>query len=157
VGFLVLAGASLATLAAVVLLPPRARLAAARYERDVLAARIADERARIEANDRLLAALPDDVVLTRRLAMSDLNALPRRHQVLLQPSDGTAGPPPTVSVEPAPRPDPPSGWMLSAGCKLARPAYRRGVFLLAVAGLSAAMLLFAPLRSTPSRRTAKQG
>lgn len=144
-GFVVLACASLATLAAVVLLPPWARLVDAQYERDTLAATIADEQATVTANERLIEALPDNVVLTRRLAMSDLNALPRQRQVYNTAGDATAGPLMTVAIEPAPRPDAPDGPMVSAGRKLSQPAFRRGVFLLSVSGLVAAMLMFAPV------------
>ncbi|MGC9454952.1 MAG: hypothetical protein ACP5HU_08805 [Phycisphaerae bacterium] len=151
-GFVVLACASLATLAAVVLLPPWARLVDAQYERDVLAARIADEQAMVTANERLIKALPDDVVLTRRLAMSDLNALPRGQRVFEAPAGNAVTLPATVTIEPAARPEPPEGWMVSAGLKLSRPGYRRGVFLLAISGLVAAMVLFPPV-SSPRKPT----
>ncbi len=145
VGFVVLAGASLATLAAVVLLPAWVRLTEAECERELLAARMADEQAIIAANERLLEALPEDVVLTRRLVMSDLNALPYHQQVFARPGERT-GPQPMVTIDPAPRPDPPEGWAMSAGRKLIRPSFRRGVFLLSVAGLTAAMIMFTPVK-----------
>lgn len=143
-----LACASLATLAAVVLLPPWTRLVDARYERDALAAQMTDEQALVVANERLLDALEDDVVLTRRLAMTDLNALPRGQRIFSAARNVRGALPATVSIEPAPRPDPSGGWAVSAGRKLSRPGYRRGVFLLAISGLVAAMVMFPPVKSS---------
>ena len=53
VGFTVMGSLSLAILAGVVLLPPYARLAEARYRRDCLQARIADQETLIAVNDKL--------------------------------------------------------------------------------------------------------
>ena len=145
VGFATLAGMALATLAGVVLLPARAQLADAQYQRDCLAAMNADARAVIAARQRLIDALPTDSVLAMRLARSQLEMLPAGEIVVVDPQRPAAEP--LVSIDPTPRPDPPDGWLYRSGLKFQDPAFRRGSLLLAGGAMLAAMLLFAvPLR-----------
>ncbi|MGB2823324.1 MAG: hypothetical protein WBF17_20245, partial [Phycisphaerae bacterium] len=76
VGFCLLAGAALAIFAAATLLPEYARVLHADYALARQEAVNADLKALIEANDRLIAALPDNPVLAKRLAMNQFGLWP---------------------------------------------------------------------------------
>jgi len=141
VSFAMLAGAALALVAAVALLPAYQRLAWAQYERDCLAAKNADDAALILANERLIAAAPDDPVLTKRLAMRQFGVVPRSEVIILV----DVGPAPfgrrLTAVAPHPRPPRPGGWMIYAAGRVRDPTTRTILLLLAVALFLAAVIL----------------
>ena len=143
-GFTLLTGLGLATLAAVALLPPYARLAGSEYELAKLRAALADAEALAATNQRLIDALPKDEVLTKRLIMRQSGKLPKDEVVVFDPA---APPPPSPGAVPPERqnqPDPPSAWLLAVAGRLENATTRRGLFVLAVGAIAAAMLLFAP-------------
>jgi len=144
VGFLLLVALALTIIAGVVLIPPYARLAGAQYELECLRAGIADAEGLVAANDRLIAALPHDEVLTMRLAMSQEPLAPSKEVVVRTPSAPPASPPDVIRPDRHPRPPPPAGWIFSANMKLKRTNTRRGLLLLAGAALVLALFLFAP-------------
>lgn len=144
VGFALLAGMAVGTLALVVLLPEYARLRRAEYERDCKAADVADQRAVIAANERLIEAFRSDPVLTERYAINHLRLLPAGRVLVVDEASRPAYPPGLVLPDPAPRPEPVPGWLLGAADKLRSPARKRGLLVLAAGILLAAILLFAP-------------
>jgi hypothetical protein len=153
--FVLLAGAGLVLLAAVILLPAWAEAARAEYQRACLTADVADARARALAVRRYADALEagnDEVLLQRHLARY-LNITPpgetlpitraafwRENGTRRRLPDGA----PVVLYEPAPRPAPPSRRWLAMADRLENPARRRGLLLLACAALAAGVLLFPP-------------
>jgi len=140
--FAILAGGALAVLAAVVLLPAYARLSGARYELGCLKANLADAEALIAANQRLIEALPEDEILTKRLAMSQLGLWPVDEVIVIDPV--AAGPPALIRPTRHARPAPPAGRLTSLAGRLERLPARRGLFGLAAGAILAAMFLFAP-------------
>lgn len=144
VGFFLLAGAAMALLAAVVLLPPWAGLAGARYDLARLQAEVADAEAQIAANERLIAALPHDEVLAKRLAMNQNLYWPRHEIVVVDPDAAPADPPDVVCPPRQARPPMPAGLLIRAAGRLRNTAKRRGMLILAAAALAAAMFLFPP-------------
>jgi len=135
-------------LAGAVLLPDYARLAAARYERNCQAANVADLQAIIDAQDRLIRALAEDHVLNQRLATNHLGLLPANEMVVIDEDLPSSLPPGVVVPHAAPRPEPPSAWLGCVADRLARPNKRRGVLLLAIGCLIAAMFLFGSSRTS---------
>jgi len=144
VGFCVLAGTSLAILAAVLLLPEYARLERTRYELAGWQAATADKEAQIAANERLKAALPDDRVLTKRLAISQHGLWPENEVVVATAAPTRRLPPGLVAPAPHPRPDRPSGWLMKVSERVSRPPLRRGLLLMAAVAMLAALFLFGP-------------
>lgn len=146
VGFTVLGSLSLAILAGVVLLPPYARLVEARYRRDCLQARIADRETLIAVNDRLIRALPQDDVMTRRLARSQSEWIPADEAVAidLDPAKRGFAPSQIVTVTPHRRPAEPDGWIVRTAAKLQVPARRVALLLLAGVYMLVALFLYAP-------------
>jgi len=147
VGFVLLVGPAMAAVGAVVLLPPYARLAQRQYRRDCERARTARLEAVSDAQQQLIAALPHDKVLTARLAMRQESLWPEREVVVVDPGRPSERPPGMIPASAAPDPPPPDGVLIRWAAKLADPATRRGLFILAAGTMLAAMLLFAP----PSR------
>jgi len=144
VGFLLLALPALAVLAGVVLLPAYVRLANAQYELECKKARIADAEWLVAANDRLIKDLPEDEVLTKRLAMNSLGMLPEDETVIRDPNSAPAAPPGVIQPRAHPRPDPPSNWLTQMAQRFENPAKRRGVLLIAACAMLAAMFFFSP-------------
>ncbi len=156
-GFWALAVAAMGLFAAVVILPELARLREAEYQLARQQAVNADLRNLVAANDRLIAALPTDPVLTKRLAMNQLGLWPDNEFVLIdaRPTGGNRRPRPgVVALTPTPRPERPGGWVLNASRRVANPPTRRGLLLLAAVALLAAILLFpGKEREKPKRPT----
>ena len=149
VGFCMLATAALAIFAGTMLLPDYARMVHARYELGRQQAANADLEALIQANDRLIAALPDSPVLTKRLAMNQFGVLPEDELVLV--SSQTPPPPPGAALtSPHPRPRRPQGRLLDLARRLQKPRTRRGLLLLAAAAMLAALFLF-PARDSSDK------
>jgi len=136
-----LAGAALAIFAATMLLPDYARMVHARNELARQQAANADLEGLIQANDRLIAALPESPVLTKRLAMNQFGLLPEDEMVLLSAGDPPA-PPGSALTSRHPRPPRPSGPLLDIARRLEKPRTRRGLLLLAAAAMLAALFLF---------------
>lgn len=155
IGFLLLAGAGLTLLAGVVLLPAYAKLADARHAKRCLEADTADLKARIAADDRLIAAR-DDPVLWQRLAWCQLGLAPEGMVVSTDPDAPPRFPPGAASPPRHPRPEPPDGWMFHAGRKLQRAPLRRGVFLLGAGALFLAIVLFPVTRRSATGRKRKR-
>jgi hypothetical protein len=142
VTFCLLAGTALAVFAAVLLLPDYARLQQAKYQLARQQATMAKLRSLIEGNERYIAELPHDAVLTKRLAMNELGYWPQDEVVVLT-DGGPRQPSPGMVVAPAaPQPQPPAGFLMDAARRVADPPARRGLLLLAAIGLAAALLLF---------------
>ena len=153
VGFCLLAGAALAIFATAVLVPEYARVLEAQYELARQEATNADLKALIESNDRLIAALPENPVLTKRLAMNQFGLLPENEIVLVDDRAPRRLPPGTALTKPHPRPEPPNKQLMGIVQRLTRPRTRRGLLLLAAAAMLAALFLF-PAREghSPRRR-----
>ena len=143
-GFAVPAGVAMAIVAVVVLTPPYARLARARWQRACLSASETEGEALIAAQQRLIDAIPGDEVLTMRLAADRLGLVPANELVVAGAADSPPPRPGIPSIQRHPRPDPPPRWVLRAARRLQRPPLRRGLMLLAGAMLVMAMLLSSP-------------
>ncbi len=154
VGFALLTGLSLAIFAMVVLLPAYGQLRNAQHEATCRKADVADVEKLIQANERLIEALPNDDVLTtrvsrRQMGLVPLEMLPPGEGVMLDASATTPQiPAEIVRIEPTPRPAPPGGQLLALAEKLTQPVRRRGLLLAAGAVLLLGALLFA----LPSRQ-----
>jgi len=142
VGFCLLAGAALAIFATAVLVPEYARVLDAQYELARQEAVNADLKALIEANDRLIAALPENPVLAKRLAMNQFGLLPENEIVLVDGRSGPQPPPGMALTKPHLRPEPPNEQLSGIVRRLTRPRTRRGLLLLAAAAMLAALFLF---------------
>ncbi len=157
--FVLLAGVAIAIVAGVVLLPAYARLNRVTAEHERLDAANADDQARIDAQDRLIEALPDDRVLAKRLAMRHFGAVPRTEHVVTATEDFRAPQPGTVAITPAPRPKPVANWMALTAQRIANDRIRLTLLALAAATAAAAVLLSnAPRRRpkparVPTKRT----
>lgn len=149
IGFLMIAGPAMGILAGVVLLPPYVALAQADYDLGCMRASVADAKAQIQANERLIASLPTDQVLTKRLAENQLPCTPR-HEVII-PGAPQKHPPDLVLPRRAQRPARPARWLMTAAGKLSNPPTRRSLLLLALGALITAVYLFTPPQ-WPSRR-----
>lgn len=143
IGFVALAGLGMAIVAALVLLPGYVRMQTALYERDCERIASAELEATAGANARLIADLPSNPVLTKRLAMSQGDLLPD-NEVIVSKGQPTHPPPDVVVPARYARPAPPDGWAFAAAVKLQNPPTRRGLMLLAAGALLVAMFLFAP-------------
>jgi len=143
VGFILLSGSAMVVLAAVVLLPPYAKLAQSRYELACADASINDADLLVRATQRLIEALPQDPVLAKRLAMSQSDLTPSNERVIVDPSVPPLPPPDMVIPVQSPRPAPPSGLMIEAASRISNPATRRGLLFLSATALLAGMFLFA--------------
>jgi hypothetical protein len=137
VAFAAFAGSALAILAAVVLLPAYAQLQQSEYELACLRTDVAHGEAWIAANERLIADLPGDAVVTRRLARSQLRWLPNDELVAVRDESHPPQPLELVSVPDQPRPAPPAGMLFSLASAVEPRSAR--LFLLACA----AALMFA--------------
>jgi len=140
--FCLLGGMAMVVLGAVLLLPEYARLRQARHQLARQKATIADLESLITGNDRLITALPDNVVLTKRLAMNELGLWPEDEVVVISDRRPRLQSPAMVVTKLAPRPEPPVGWVMDAANRVANPPTRRGLLLLAVIGLIAVVMLF---------------
>ena len=149
-GFLMVAGSGMGILAGVVLLPPYASLAQAEYELGCMRASVADAESQIRANDRLIASLPTDPVLTKRLAESQLRSSPQ-HEVIIPAASIQKNPPDLIVPQRSERPSPPPKWLMRAARRLSNPPTRRGLLLLALGALITGVYLFIPPQ-WPSRR-----
>ena len=149
IGFLMVAGPAMGILAGVVLLPPYVALAQAEYELGCMRASVADAKAQIQANERLIAALPTDQVLTKRLAENHLPCTPQ-HEVII-PGAPQKRPPDLVLPRRSRRPSRPPRWVMTAARRMQNPPTRRGLLLLALGALITAVYLFTPPQ-WPSRR-----
>ena len=157
VGFVMVAGAALAILAAVVLLPAYAEMATAQYEQDLERAHVADMEAFAAANDRLIGGLEsEDAVLTKRLAARQLGLWPRNEAIAMEAKN--SAPASLIHWTRHPRPDPPSGWLIGAAARLRSPGIRRGLLALAGAAMLAAVLAFSsPEKYRRNRKLAARG
>jgi len=144
VGFLVLAGVAVLIVAAAVLVPAYARLARAHYERACQQARTADLSALAEAQERMIFALPDDEVLTMRLAMSQEALSPSDRILYSLPRVRPTGSPDLIKPMRHPRPAPPPDWLMRLDARLRNRSTRRGLLLVAFGCLVLAIFLFAP-------------
>jgi hypothetical protein len=138
----------LAVLAGVVLLPVCGRLADMQHRLGCLRASATDAQAQVRANQGLIRALPEDEILTMRLARSELEWLPTDEMVVIDPARRPAGPPALVTVPRHPRPDRPNQRFMHIAAKLEEPAMRRSLVLLAAWGFLAGILL-SPGHSQP--------
>lgn len=146
--FILLAGTAVATLAAVVLLPAYARMERVRYERDCLKTYNTDVEQLIGAYSRLIAALPEDDVLTLRLARSYQDLLPRNALVLTPENRRTPATPDVIDPVRTPPPPPPNDWMTRAAEKLQNERKKRGMLLLAGGAMLTAMFCFSGVART---------
>lgn len=142
VGFLLLAGLGLGIFAAVVLVPPYVEMVTARYVVACNQAALQDAQDRVEANQRLIEALPEDPVLTARYAMAQEPVVPQTHEVVRVPGQSLL--PDQRPSAANPRPAPPSGLLFQVNARLEKPSTRRGLLLLSIALLTIALFLFAP-------------
>ena len=150
--FVLLAGVAIAIVAGVVLLPAYARLNHIAAERDGLDAANANDQARIDAQDRMIEALPADRVLAKRLAMRHFGAIPRTEHVVAATEDFRAPQPGTVAIAPAPQAEPVSNWMTATAQRIADERTRLILLALATGAGAAAVLL----SNTPRRKKARR-
>lgn len=154
IGFLMMAVPAMAILAGVVALRPYASMLRDEYDEACAQARVDDAKAQVQANERLIAALPNDPVLTKRLAESQMPVTPE-HEIIIPsiaPFAGLKRPvPDLVVLEPSPRPALPPKWVMTAAGKMQDPSTRRSLLLLALGALITAVYLFTPPQ-WPSRR-----
>ncbi|MCJ7545050.1 MAG: hypothetical protein MUP47_10915 [Phycisphaerae bacterium] len=143
VGFVTLVGLAMATVAALVWLPAYARMRLAVYERDCDRVTVAELQATASANARLIADLPTNPVLTKRLAMSQGDLLPD-NEVIVFKNKPLRAPPDVIIPVRYPRPAPPEGWAIQTAAKVQNLPTRRGLLLLATGALLVALFLFAP-------------
>ncbi len=146
--FLGLAGLAMAILAAVVLLPDYARLRRLQHQRRWQELRVQEARASVAGMDRLLADLPTDEVLTKRLAWSKLGMMPSNEAWPIETRLSAPPAPGTLSPVRYPEPPAPNRLWNSLARQLQRPAYHHSLLLLAGGMLISAFLLFAPPRRT---------
>lgn len=155
-GFLMVAAPAVLMVAAIVLLPPYARLARAQYDLSCARADLIDAETQVAANQRLIAALPVDEVLTKRLAVSQLPCRPANEIVVAGPGDGIdidiTKPPDLVRPPRSRRPSPPPVWMATVSTKLSNPPTRRGLLLLALGAIITAVYMFAPQRTAVNKQ-----
>ena len=154
VGFVALAGVAVLIVAAVVLVPAYSRLGRARYQRACQEARVADLAALAEAQERMIAALPADEILTMRLAMSQEALAPSDRVPYSLPQVRPGGSPDLIKPVRHPRPVPPPDWLARLDAKLRKVSTRRGLLLLAFGCLVLAIFLFAPPEKYRRRRPA---
>lgn len=150
IGFVMMAGPAMAILAGVVVVRPYASMLQTEYDEACAQARVADAKAQVQANKRLITTLPTDQVLTKRLAESQLPVTPQ-HEIIIPFAGLKRTVPDLVVPDRSPRPAPPPRWLMTAAGKLANPSIRRSLLLLALGGLITAVYLFTPPQ-WPSRR-----
>ncbi len=127
---------------AVLLLPEYARLQHAKHQLARQKATIADLKSLIAGNGRLIQALPENAVLTKRLAMNELGLWPEDEVVVLNGQGPRRQSPASVVTKAAPRPAVPVGWIMDAAKRVSKPPTRRGLLLLTVLGVIGAVILF---------------
>lgn len=142
IAFCLLVGVAMVVFGAVVLLPEYAREQQAQYQLARQKATNADVQSLIAGNERLIQAVPENAVLAKRLAMNELGLWPEDEVVVLNPQGPRVQSPASVVTNTAPRPAVPAGWVMDAARRVAKPPTRRGLLLLAVVGLVAAVVLF---------------
>jgi len=147
VGFITLAAAAAAVLAGVMILPEYARWARTEHELAREQALTDELQSLRDAQARLIAALDNDPVLIKRLAV---------FQAGLTPADenefGPAEPhlpPGVIHIEKRNLPPAPAGPAIALAGRVEDPATRRGLLLLAAAALLCGMFLFAPAERRP--------
>jgi len=150
--FCLLVAAAAGLFGAVIMLPEYARLEEARYQLALQEATNARLRALIESNDRYIAELPHDAILTKRLAMNEFGYWPKDEVVVLSGEGPAMHSPAGVVPPPLEEPAPPSGWIIATAQRVSHPPTQRGMALLAGLALIAAVLLFPGVarRSTPA-------
>ncbi len=141
---------AMARVAALVLLPAYARMQIALYERDCDRVAVVELAATAAANTRLIADLPTNPVLTKRLALSQGDLLPN-NEVIVFKGQPDHHPPDVIIPVRYVRPAPPEGWLIRAAAKAQNPPTRRGLLLLATGALLVALFLFAPPEKYASR------
>jgi hypothetical protein len=152
VGFGLFAALGIAIFACVVLVPEYVALIEARYERDRLAADVADLAALAATKERLISDMSNDRVCTMRLLAAYEGLAPADHVVLIDPESEPTSPLETITFRRHERPDPPNGGLLRAARRLERPPLRRGLCVLAAMSLGLAFFAFSPARRKPRAR-----
>lgn len=143
VGFTALATMAIAALATVVLLPAYGSLAETQYQLDCLRADVADGENLVAANEKLIASLPDDDVVAKRLARSQSQWLPADEVVVIDPAGDE--PPPLVTIQRQPQPAAPAGIVTNLATNLQSSAAKVVMLVLAAGSMLAATILFTPL------------
>ena len=143
-GFTTLAGLSLALMAAVILIPQVARHHRTRRRLAYLENYVADTQRQVWANERLIAALPDDEILTERLAMSQLGLLPTNELVYEGQRRRLPRPIAPIVKRTAQPPQPPANaWLMRAAKRIENPGKRRGLLIVAFGLMTLALFMFA--------------
>ena len=140
--FCLLAGAAVGLFGAVLLLPEYAKCRQTQYQqarKELASARLDGY---IAGYEQINAELPHDAVLIKRLTMNELGYWPKDEVVVLSNKGPCAHSPATVVVPTTPEPTPPAGWVMTVAQRVADPPTKRGLILLSVVGLVAAVLLF---------------
>ncbi len=144
VGFMLLAGPALAIIAGIVLLPAYKSMKTTQYERDCRRSANAQYKEYLDAVNRQIAEAPEDEQFTLRLRMEQGRLMPPGEVAIEVPNDPGEHPPGTIYAAPSTKPAPPSGLLLTMADRVADPATRRGLLLLAAVAMLAALFLFAP-------------
>jgi len=142
--FLAFGAIGTTAVAAAALLPEYAALATLRARRDALAHHVACERKLVRYNDRLIAAMRRDPVLTARLLIRYANYAPPGCRELPVDDDRAAVPTPVrIMREAACPPAPPDDLAVRAGRWLSHRGTRTGLVLLGLGIITIGWVLFA--------------
>jgi hypothetical protein len=145
-GFVIMCGAGMAILAAVVLLPRYGELLKVERRNKCEALRVKEGEGTIAAKDRFGNALGSDEQLIRRLARSTMG-LKSNDEVVVKSAPLAAGEkfiPVSLAAISYPDPDAPDPRIMHLAGKLQQPNTRRGMLMLAGLMVISAMLIFAP-------------
>ncbi|MCE5328341.1 MAG: hypothetical protein LLG01_18220 [Planctomycetaceae bacterium] len=150
VGFLVLTVPAMTVFGSAVLLPHIVNQQHNQYLLESKQAQVADWEVLVAANDKLIAHLPVDEVLTKRLAENQLAVIPDGEEVM--PPVGAANPPDLLHPQPHKRPSPPPAWLLRLSRRLSNPPTRRGLVVLSLGTIITAYFLFSPPSAARRRK-----
>lgn len=142
-GFLLFAGPAMLIVAGLVLLPAYKHHAQTQYGLACLQNKLDEAKQFIDGNKRLIRDLPNDEVLNIRLIMSQSSLTPINETVVYDPDMATR-PPTMVNPAKLPAPPPPQGKLITLANRLENPNTKRGMVLVAVGAMLAALFLFSP-------------
>ena len=141
-GFSLLAGAAMAILAGVVLLPLYAHNMALQHKLECRRLRIEGEKETLVAMDKFIDELRENEILISRLGRSRIGLFPNNEVVVLDTNPDGEIDPTQLKIKPVRYPPPPNNRAIEMGRKLESPPTRRGLLVLAAAMIVSSMLIF---------------
>jgi hypothetical protein len=145
-GFTGLAGTALAILAGVVLLPLYARNQALEHRLECERIRLEASRDTVRAMDRFIEEVGENDILISRLGSSRMGLFPSNEMIVMDMGNRKGIDPSRLNISPPDLPPAPEGWLLDIGAKIDSPPMRRGLLVLAVSMVVAALMIFAAPR-----------